>query len=150
IPIAEMQELSIADALNLNVLEKDGVTSTELLKSSDPHGELKGPILADNCRYICNTCAKSVSKDQVPLFALANGLWLGNIPEAHQNLSYAEQLLIARVRHNRCIIRVSSGMHKIKANAISFANLMPKIYLGEWAIAAHGMYESHEISLVFM
>jgi len=127
-PIAEMQELSIADGLNLNVLEKDGVTRTERLKSSDPHGELKGPILADNCQYICTTCAKSVSKNQVPLFALANGLWLGNIPEALQNLSYAEQLLIARVRHNRCIIRVSSGMHKMKANAISFANPMPKIY----------------------
>ena len=38
------------------------------------------------------------------------------------------KLLIARVRHNRCIIRVSSGMHKMKANAISFANPMPKIY----------------------
>ena len=126
-PLAEMQELSITDGLNLSVLEKDGVTRKECLKSSDPHGELKGPILADNCQHICNTCLKSVSKNQVPLFALANGLWLGNIPEVLQNLSYAEQLLIARVRHNRCIIRVSSGMHKMKANAISFANPMPKI-----------------------
>ena len=73
-PVAGMQELSIVNGLNLNVLKKDGVTHTERLKSSDPHGELKGPILADNCWYICNTCAKSVSKNQVPLFALANGL----------------------------------------------------------------------------
>jgi hypothetical protein len=126
--LAEMQELSISDGLNLSVLEKDGVTCKEHLKSSDPHRELKGPILADNCHYICNGCSKSISKNQVPLFALANGLWLGNIPKVLQNLSYAEQLLIARVRHNHCIIRVSSGMHKMKANAISFANPMPKIY----------------------
>ena len=127
-PLAEMQKLSVVDGLNLSVLEKDGVTRKEHLKSSDPHRELKGPILATNCQFICNACAKSVSKNQIPLFALANGLWLGDIPEVLQILSYAEQLLIARVRHNRCIIRVSSGMHKMKANAISFSNPMPKIY----------------------
>jgi len=32
------------------------------------------------------------------------------------------------VRHNRCLVRVSSGMHKMQANAISYANPMPKIY----------------------
>ena len=26
----------------------------------------------------------------------------------------------------------------------------PFVYLGEWAIAVHGMYESHEVSLVLM
>jgi hypothetical protein len=88
------------------------VTRKECLKSSDSHRELKGPILANNCQHICNTCSKSVSKNQVPLFSLANGLLLSNIPEVLQNLSYAEQLLIAKVKHNRCIIRVSSGMHK--------------------------------------
>ena len=88
------------------------MTRKECLKSSDPHRELKGPILANNCQHICNTCSKSVSKNQVPLFSLANGLLLSNIPEVLQNLSYVEQLLIAKVKHNRCIIRVSSGMHK--------------------------------------
>ena len=41
---------------------------------------------------------------------------------------YAEQLLIARVWHNRRIITVSSGMYKMCANAISFSNPMSKIY----------------------
>jgi len=50
------------------------------------------------------------------------------IPDELQNLTYAEQLLIARVRHNRCIVKVSSGMSKMRANAISFSNPMPKIY----------------------
>ena len=66
-------------------------------------------------------------RKDLPL-ALANGKWIGKIPIELQNLSYAEQLLIARVHHNRSLIRVSSGMHKMRANAISYANPMPKIY----------------------
>jgi len=64
----------------------------------------------------------------MPTLALANGLWVGDIPNELQNLTYAEQLLIARVRHNRCIVKVSSGMSKMCANVISFSNPMPKIY----------------------
>ena len=64
----------------------------------------------------------------MPSLALANGLWVGEIPDALQDLTYAEQLSIARVRHNRCIVKVSSGMFKMHANAISFSNPMPKIY----------------------
>jgi hypothetical protein len=36
----------------------------------------------------------------MPVLALANGKWLGKVPKELQNLSYAEQLLVARVRHN--------------------------------------------------
>jgi len=100
----------------------------ERFQESDPISEIEGPILAENCNKICKNCLQCLSKRKVPLLALANGVWLGEIPEALQNLTYAEKLLIARVRHNRCIIRVSSGMHKMRANAISFANPMPKIY----------------------
>jgi hypothetical protein len=59
---------------------------------------------------------------------LANGLWLGAVPPQLQGLSFAEQLLISRVRRNRCIVKVSSGMSKMKANVIMFENPMPKIY----------------------
>ena len=61
-------------------------------------------------------------------YALANGLWLGQVPSQLQGLSYAEQLLISRVRRNKCLVKVSSGMHKMKANVIAFKNPMPKIY----------------------
>jgi len=64
----------------------------------------------------------------VPKFALAKGLWIGKVPEELQGLSFAEQLLIARVRHNRCIFRVAKGMHKIIANAMTFEHPMQKIY----------------------
>lgn len=37
-------------------------------------------------------------------------------------------MLISRVRHNHCVVRVSSGMTKMTANAVTFENPMPKIY----------------------
>ena len=64
----------------------------------------------------------------MPLHALANGKWIGAVPNELSDLSFAEQLLVARVRHNRCIVRVSSGMHKMRANAITFENPTPKVY----------------------
>jgi len=89
---------------------------------------LRGPILAPACNKVCPICADSLDKKKIPTLALANGLWIGEIPDELQGLTYAEQLLIARVHHNRCIVKVSSGMYKMRANAISFSNPMPKIY----------------------
>src|SRR6202040_4144000 len=76
----------------------------------------------------CPICVESLEKKKMPILALANGLWVGKIPDELKDLTYAEQLLIARVRHNRCIVKVLSGMFKMRANAISFSNLMLKIY----------------------
>jgi hypothetical protein len=61
--------------------------------------------------------------------ALVNGNWIGDVPPELQNLSWTEKMLISRVCHNRCIVRVtSSGMHKLSANAVFFSTPMPKIY----------------------
>ena len=69
-----------------------------------------------------------MDNNKISTLALANGLWIGEIPGELKNLTYAEQLLIAEVHHNRCIVKESSGMSKMKANPISFSNPMPKIY----------------------
>ena len=121
-----MEEISEVE--NINLLKIDGVTRKARCKSSDPVRELRGPILAPGCSRVCPTCVKFLEKKKMPTLALANGLWIGEIPDELQDLTYAEQLLIARVRHNRCIVKVSSGMYKMRANAISFSNPMPKIY----------------------
>jgi hypothetical protein len=125
-PICEMEDLSEVE--NVNLLKVDGVTRKARCKSTDPVRELRGPILALGCNRVCPICVESLDKNKMPTLALANGLWIGEIPDELQNLTYAEQLLIARVRHNRCIVKVSSGMRKMCANAISFSNPMPKIY----------------------
>src|SRR5277367_253180 len=114
--------------ISLNVLKATGVTQKERFTDHDPICDLDGLVMLENQDNVCKTCHESVLKGKQPLLALANGLWLGNVPDQLSNLTYAEQLLIARVRHNRCIVRVSSGMHKMRANAIVFANPTPKIY----------------------
>jgi hypothetical protein len=69
-----------------------------------------------------------VSHRKVPKFALARGLWLGEISDELQQLSFAEKLLIGKVRHNRCVVHVAKGMHKMVANAVTFEHPMQKIY----------------------
>jgi len=53
---------------------------------------------------------------------------LGKVPKELSSLTFVEKLLISRVRRNRCIIRVASGRYKMRANAISFQNPIPKVY----------------------
>jgi hypothetical protein len=119
----------IAD-MDFDILKRQGggITHKERKSSSDPIVELDGPIIDDRFKSICKPCISSLQKGRTPLLALANDLWIGNVPEELQGLTYAEKLLIARVRHNRCVIRVTGGMHKMKANAITFANPTPKVY----------------------
>ena len=112
----------------VNLLKVDGVTRKSRCKSSDPVRELRGPILAPGCSGVCSVCIESLDKNKIPIMALANNLWISKIPDELKDLMYAEQLLIARVHHNRCIVKVSSGMFKMRANAISFSNPMLKIY----------------------
>ena len=77
-------------------------------------------MIDKDCHYICKPCKNAVSCGKVPKFALARGLWIGKVPDELQDLSFAEQLLIARVRHNQCIFRVAKRMHKMIANAVTF------------------------------
>jgi len=44
-----MEELSEVE--NINLLKVDGVTRKARCKSSDPVRELRGPILAPNCKW---------------------------------------------------------------------------------------------------
>ena len=105
-----------------------GVTKIERRWDSDRISDIQGPVLETTCSKICSSCLDNLIKGKTPQHSLANGLWLREIPEQLKHLTFAEKLLIARVRHNRCVVRVSSGMHKMRANAIVFSNLTPKIY----------------------
>jgi hypothetical protein len=96
--ICEMEERSEIE--NINLLKVDGVTRKARCKSSDPVRELRGPVLAPGCTRVCYKCLESLGKNKMPTLALANGLWIGEIPDELQQLTYAEQLLIARVHHN--------------------------------------------------
>jgi hypothetical protein len=126
--LTPQSELMYLSDIDLAPLIQDGVTQIERYSSEDPISSLDEPVLINDLDSIRKTCHRSLSLGKCPKYSLANGLWLGKVPKELSDLSYTEQLLIARVRHNRCIVRVSSGMHKMRANAITFANPTPKIY----------------------
>lgn len=66
---------------------------------------------------------------RLPKLALANGNWLGDVPDELQDLTILEQMLISRLRHNACVLKVhASGQYKMKANAVMFSVPMPKVY----------------------
>jgi hypothetical protein len=117
-------------SLNLDILiaRDSAFTKAERKTSSDPSCELEGPIIDNECPHVCKSCLKTLSAGKLPKFALARGLWLGKVPDELKGLSFAEQLLIGRIRHNRCIVRVGKGMHKMIANAVTFEHPMQKIY----------------------
>ena len=128
--IKELESLQTTKA-DLDLLEYENENVTRLLRTSksDSSTYLKGPILDTKCSDICFSCRDSLQAQTLPTESLANGLWLGPVPPELQDLSWTEKLMISRVIHNYCTIRVaSSGMHKLKANAVCHSIPTPKIY----------------------
>jgi len=113
---------------NLQCLIAAGVTSVERQCVGDENTELEGPVLDSKCKGVCTSCKGDLSKGKRPLFALANGLWLGEVPTQLKNLTFAEQMMVARIRHNRCLVRVSSGRAKMIANCIMFSTPTVEVY----------------------
>ncbi|KAJ7788979.1 hypothetical protein B0H14DRAFT_2397881, partial [Mycena olivaceomarginata] len=114
--------------LNYDVLKVPGVTRKERKYSDDPIEEVERPIMAEDCDHVCADCEARLLKNIKPLQSLANHLWVGKVPWQLKDLSHAEKMLVAKVRHNRCVIRVASGRGKLSANAIMFANPTVKVY----------------------
>ena len=113
-----------------NILQRPGcnLTMHERKSNSDPIREILGPIIDYDCKGVCQKCCDCLYKRKIPHNALANGFWIGKVPEELKNLTFAEKLLISRVRHNCCIVRVFSGMYKMKSNVVCFELPMPRIY----------------------
>ncbi|KAJ7152413.1 hypothetical protein C8R46DRAFT_913087, partial [Mycena filopes] len=106
---------------SLALLIRPGVTRKERFSSSDPIEEVEGPVLADACNSICVDCETLLDNGVVPRTALVRHNWIGPVPSQLKNLTYAEGIMIARVRHNRCVVRVNSGRVRMSANAIMFS-----------------------------
>ncbi|KAJ7182680.1 hypothetical protein C8R43DRAFT_868304, partial [Mycena crocata] len=106
---------------DLGLLIRAGITRKERFSSSDPIEELEGPVLATGCSSICVDCQTELDNGVVPKTALVRHNWIGEVPKQLEDLTYAEGIMIARVRHNRCVIRVNSGRVRMSANAIMFS-----------------------------
>jgi hypothetical protein len=78
--------------MKLDLLQVDGITSVECLKESDPILEMKDPIPAENRNKACKECSHVLAKGKIPLHGLANYIWLGEVPDALNCITYAEQI----------------------------------------------------------
>jgi hypothetical protein len=116
-------------ANQLYVLESEGGARKERKKASEEIGNLAGPIIDHTCDQICESCRKNIRLGKVPRCALANGLWIGGVPEELCSFRYIEKLLIQKVQVNGCFVCVaSSGMRKMVAHAIAFEAPVAKVY----------------------
>ena len=118
---------------NKNVLDilipvYSGTAVLERHASSDPITDIEGPLINKMLDKICKNCTKCLKKGEIPKNALANGIWLGEIPEELKGLKFAEKMLIARIQHSTCLTIVRNGAYKMTSNAITFQNPTPKIY----------------------
>ena len=127
LPINSMALLNEINC-QLNVISPGDVGRCERLHESDPVAPLDGPILAEGCDHVCATCEHFLKKNEMPPESLANSFWIGPVPSILQNLMFAEKMLISRIRHNKCLVRVSSGRAKMTANVIMFSNPTVKVY----------------------
>ncbi|KAJ7019610.1 hypothetical protein C8F04DRAFT_975459 [Mycena alexandri] len=91
---------------SLDLLEREGVTCTERFSETDEVDELNGPVLDLTCNSVFVDREIHLINGVSPPLALANGFWIGTVPEVLKGLSFAEKMLIARIRHNRCLVRI--------------------------------------------
>ncbi|KAJ3917040.1 hypothetical protein F5877DRAFT_45420, partial [Lentinula edodes] len=112
----------------LHILDVQGVTRVERMVPTDPIRERSGPVIDNTCNMVCSQCRSYLINGKIPRLALANGLWLGEIPDALKGLRFYEKMLIARVRHNKCFVRVQQMHNKMISNVIAFENPIPKVY----------------------
>ena len=71
-----------------------GVAHLPRSSGDDPIKEINGPIIdAINCKHICQECVSFLEKRVMPPMALANGLWVGNVPKELSDLTFVERKL---------------------------------------------------------
>ncbi|KAK0421656.1 hypothetical protein EV421DRAFT_1915977 [Armillaria borealis] len=117
-----------------SILENDSCTRKERISGSDVIAPIGGPVRDSTTDLICLRCRASIHDRKVPKNALANGLWLGEVPEVLSRLSFVERILVSRVRHNCCFVRVALASHpdlgswKMISHVIAFESPVSKVY----------------------
>ena len=96
---------------------------------SNPIRKFSGPVIDHDCNMICDNCCQSICKGKLPWFALAKGMWIGKVPQELGDLNWIKWMLIVRVQHNSCFVRVSSGHTKMVAHVVAFESSIQKVYM---------------------
>ena len=66
---------------SLDPLVRIGVTRLPRSSADDPVKEVEGPIIDASCEHVCHECVNFLEKKAMPPMALANGLWVGDVPK---------------------------------------------------------------------
>ncbi|KAK0433178.1 hypothetical protein EV421DRAFT_1683688, partial [Armillaria borealis] len=133
IPLSELSKSRNVTRF-FSILENDTCTRKEQKNESDPINPIGGPVIDPSTQFICLKCRSSIRKGQVPKNALANGLWLGNVPEVLSKLSFVERILVSRMRHNCCFVHVALaghpeyGLRKMISHVVAFESPVSKVY----------------------
>ncbi|KAF9019888.1 hypothetical protein BDZ89DRAFT_895936, partial [Hymenopellis radicata] len=112
----------------LTVLHSNGNTRQSRSSLNEKVQEIDGPVLAQNCDTVCNLCRSKLRLGEIPSLALANNLWIGEVPDVLSRLNFIEQILVSRVRHNTNFIKVNAGYRKMIAHCISWENPTAKMF----------------------
>lgn len=67
-----------------------------------------GVIDSGSCISVCNACHKSLQSNRLPPESLANYRWTGSVPPQLQDLTWMEELLIARAHLTGRIVRLQN------------------------------------------
>ncbi|SJL13073.1 uncharacterized protein ARMOST_16510 [Armillaria ostoyae] len=116
------------------ILENNDGTRKERFRDTDPIVPLSGPVVDPKTELICLPCRASVRKGVVPKHALACNLWLGEVPEVLSRLLFVERILVSRVRHSCCFVRVALSAHpdlgsrKMISHVVAFEAPVSKVY----------------------
>ncbi len=117
-----------------SILENDACIRKERTSENNPIVPICGPVVNPGTDLICLKCRASVRKGKVPKNALANGLWLGEVPEVLSKLSFVEYILVSHIRHNCCFVRVALAGHpelgswKMISHVVVFESPISKVY----------------------
>ncbi|KAI0675206.1 hypothetical protein C8Q78DRAFT_1113376 [Trametes maxima] len=136
-PVDDLTRVACSD-LNLDPLVRPGVACLERFDACTPVADLSAPILfdggikiVDGVRQVdvCGLCLRTLQRNALPTRSLANGRWVGSTPACLLDLSYVEQLVIAKFRHSFCVAQVSrSHQRYLAANVIVFGQPIDRVY----------------------
>lgn len=76
---------------------------------------------------MCDSCFYALRNKTIPHLSLANGLWLGEVPEVLGALNFVEKMLVGRFHHNACLVRIDMGRRRFRVNAVVFLQPIVKI-----------------------
>lgn len=121
------------NSIDLSVLQRAGERVAVHEAVSGPPVELSGPILLHSALHeteieLCSSCLSAIKKGVIPRLALANGIYVGEVPDVLKDLRFVEKLVIARRRHNAFMVEVRRGQRKMRANAVTFTQPVEKVY----------------------